>query len=174
MFDEASKELHVDGRKQAVWEKAQSACAADYASVPWFRGLVDKFKGNLVGIALGCFQSQFDRCREAANFLNQVLEAYSGKSPDQLSLGKVKEDNLVTGKTLATEPVKFMHSIRKYHSHGQWGGKERATAKFNKPSDEVMFQMSVEAAKQIGMFVGIASVVDVVRLLTEDQVWTVT
>jgi hypothetical protein len=168
MFDEAAKDLHVDERKRAAWEKAQKASANEASSLSWFRGLIEKFQGNFMAIALGCFQSQFDRCQEAANFLNQVLEAYPSRSPDRLSLGKVKEDNIVTGKLLATEAIRFVHSIRKYHSHGQLGGKDRATGKFNKPNDELMLRLTIDAANQIGAYVGVASLGNIVQLLAED------
>jgi serine/threonine protein kinase len=170
LFEEVVKELHVDGLKQSVWGSVQATCAADCAAIPWLRGLIEKFKGNIIGISLGCFQSQFERSREAANFLNQVLEAYSGRGPDQLSLGKVRDENAMTGKLLATDAIKLMHSIRKYHSHGQRGGKDRLAIRFNEPGDAAMLKSSIDAAGQIGAFVGVGSLEAIVRLFVEDRV----
>ena len=74
--------------------------------------------------------SQFDRCREAANFLNQVREATSPKGETRLSLAVAKDQNSITGSVLATEPISFMHSVRNYHSPGDQLGEHSLLAKF--------------------------------------------
>ena len=168
MFERAVKDQHLDTRKKEVWDRVQATAGTDFIEKSWMRGLVEKFRGNFIGVALGCYTSQFDRCREAANFLNQLLEATSGRAIEKLSLGMVKENNNVTGITLSTDAVRFMHSVRRYSSHGEYRVKERLTSKFGNPTDEQMISMGLEAAKDIGIYVGLSSVPQVVALLLTD------
>ena len=165
-FEDVIKELHVDTRRADTWDRVQKICQRDYNRVSWFKGLLDKFRGTFISTALGCYPSAFDRCRTTADFLNQVLEASSAKHPDsKLTLGRIKDENPVTGKTLATEAIRFMHSIRKYHSHGEYGGKVRATAKFGELNDSQMLVLANEAAAQISAHVATPSILDLTRLL---------
>jgi serine/threonine protein kinase len=159
MFEEAKTELHVESCKETAWKKAQAACPS-YSASPWFRTVVDKLRGNFASVALGCLPQQFDRSREVANLLNQVLEAYSvsQRIPDKLTLGKVKDDNSQTGKIANSEAVKFMHSLRNYHSHGSIRSKTKLT-------DDQMLQYSLEAAKQIGQVACIDGLENLARLL---------
>jgi serine/threonine protein kinase len=165
MFKQVADDLHLDNLKRRVLEEVLDKCKTDYKNFPWFRGLVDKFEGNFKGVALGCFIHQFDRCREAANFLNQVLEAWPGERSDHLSLGKVKDENQTTGKTLATKAVRFMHAIRRHHSHGEYVKKERTTSKFRNPNDVEMRAMALEATQQIADHVKISSLTAILEHL---------
>jgi serine/threonine protein kinase len=164
MFEEAKQELHVESKKSAAWKAAQSACPS-YGTVTWFKAVVDKLEGNFVSVALGCLPRQFDRSREVANFLNQLLEAYSAfrRMPDKLSLGKVKDDNPQTGKTANSEAVKFMHSLRNYHSHGSIRSTPRLT-------DEQMLQYCIDAASQIGQIVKLNGLEEITKQLASGRI----
>jgi hypothetical protein len=97
---------------------------------------------------------------EVSNFLNQMLEAYSGalRMPDKLSLGKVKDDNPQTGSIANSEAVKFMHSLRNYHSHGSRRPEFRM-------DDEQMLKYCIDAAGQVGEIIKLDHLEDITKLL---------
>jgi hypothetical protein len=67
MFEDAIRALHVDTRKAEVWESVREIMEKEAPRYSWLRGLTEKLRGNFTGVALGCYSSQFDLCREVLN-----------------------------------------------------------------------------------------------------------
>lgn len=168
MFEDAIRVLHVDTRKAQVWDSVQKIMEREASDFSWLRGLTEKHRGNFIGVALGCYPLQFDRCREAANFLNQVLEATSPKG-ETLSLAVAKDRNSISGDVLATEPIRFMHSLRNYHSHGDNVGRQKVLGKFRNPNDEQMLELGTAAASQIAKYIDSGSILQLTQCLLVGQ-----
>lgn len=157
LFDQAGKELHIEAKTQRVWEDLQAICSEDMKAQPWFRELIRKFKGNFSAVALGCHPLQFDRCREAANFINQTFEGWASRSGAQLSIGLVKDDNASTGNKLSTDAIKFIHWMRNQHAHARLTSKLPSFIKASPTPEKRMYELTIQAAEQIGAFVGLSS-----------------
>ena len=168
MFEDAIRALHVDTRKAQVWDLVQKVVEREASDFSWLRGLTEKHRGNFIGVALGCYPLQFDRCREAANFLNQVLEATSPKGETH-SLAVAKDRNSISGDVLATEAIRFMHSLRNYHSHGDNVGRQKVLSKFRNPTDEQMLELGTSAASQIAKYIHSGSILQLTQYLLVGQ-----
>jgi serine/threonine protein kinase len=164
LLEKASRDLHVDHRREEAWEHIQDVSTVDKQNFPWYANLLRKFQSNFEAVALGCTPEQFDRCREVADFLNQVLEASSQMKPQRLKLGFVKDSNAETGSRLATREIRFLHAIRNYQNHGDFK-KERAIREFNDPTDEEMQAMALAGCRQIAEFLSLDSLPRIVEQL---------
>jgi hypothetical protein len=108
-----------------------------------------KFRPYVGALALGIHPEQFDRCREVANFLNQVLEAYPNVPPDRLSLGKLKNDAEFGRDAALLNSITFLNELRKYTSHGGQKDKQRLLKSLGNPSKDEMKEITQTAANRI-------------------------
>jgi hypothetical protein len=121
LFDKAASDLHIADRKAEVDQRVKDATAPD-RSKAWYSDTVSKLHGKFAAVALGLLPDQFERCREGANLMNQVLEAYplpAGTGISKLTLGFVRNENTFCAKKLMTEPIKLMHALRNFEAHGK-------------------------------------------------------
>jgi serine/threonine protein kinase len=166
-FDDAAKELHIEMKKAEVWKKVEAITASDRKRALWFGDVLQKLRGNFIAVALGCHPLQFDRCREAANLLNHLFERWCAYNSKSLSIANVKEDNSETGKRLATDAVRFVHWMRNQHSHSRYTPKLPNFIKASPEPDKRSVVLSLEAAEQLGLFMGLSCLDQVVRLMLE-------
>jgi serine/threonine protein kinase len=167
LFDKAASDLHIADRKAEVDQSVKDATIPD-RSKRWYSDTVNKLHGKFAAVALGLLPDQFERCREAANLMNQVLEAYpvpTNLGINKLTLGVVKNENTFCGKKLMTEPLRLMHALRNFEAHGK--NKERADllSRFPYRTDADLKQASIRAAEQIGTELSLQSLSAAVRLL---------
>jgi Protein kinase domain/AAA domain len=165
LFDKAANELHIADRKADVDQKVKSAVGEDRAK-PWYNDTVGKFQGRFAAVALGLLPDQFDRCCEASNLLNQILEAYPrSKGGSKLTLGLIKNANPVTDDRLATEPIKFMHALRNFDAHGENPRPADLLNRFSFRTESQIREAPIKAAAQIAKELQVRSLPSVIELL---------
>jgi len=129
-----------------------------------------KFQPRFEATRLGLHTLQFDRCSEAADFLNQILESYPNEGKE-LSLGYVKNLNEHTEDKLKTKEMEFLHRLRRKKSHGGTTGTSPAEILrlCGSPTDEKMRTWAIEGANQIAAYTGLKSLPRVVEQLLQAQ-----
>jgi hypothetical protein len=132
-----------------------------------FESLVQrKFYGRFAAVELGLLPDQFDRCREAANLLNQVLEAAPRpRGGPKLTLGLVKNINNSTADRLATEPIQFMYTLRNFDVHGRNMRPSDLLNRFSFRTPAQFKEATIEAAEQIAAELQLPSLPEPIELL---------
>ena len=165
LFDKAANELHIADRRAEVDLNVKRSIGGDRGK-SWYNDTVGKFDGRFAAVELGLLPDQFDRCREAANLLNQILEAsLRSRSGPKLTLGLVKNANPATGDRLATEPIQFMHALRNFDAHGKNPRPEDLLNKFSFRTDSQIREASLKAAVQIAAELQVPSLPALIELL---------
>ncbi len=157
-FWHVAGELRVEVKKSDMWKRVNDMAVPDCKAYPRFKGVLHKFRPKFEALALGCSRDEFDRSREIADFLNQVLEALRGG----LSLGAAK--NELHG-ALATNEVDFLHSLRTFGSHGSKLNKELVLGQFGNPTPEGIRALTLNGTKQIAEYLSAASLFGIVESL---------
>jgi len=134
----------------------------DRERLRWFDGILNKFRPKFDALALGCSSNQFDRAREVADFLNQVLEASDQR---ELSLGKVVAVSSLTDGALVTEEINFLYRLRSFESHGRYRHQARVRSQFENPSVDEIRQVTLKGARQIAEYLGVTSLTDIVEIV---------
>ncbi len=165
LFDKAANELHIADRRAEVDLKVKRSIGRDREKT-WYNDTVGKFDGRFAAAELGLLPDQFDRCREAANLLNQILEASPrSRSGPKLTLGLIKNANPATSDRLATEPIQFMHALRNFDVHGKNLRPVDLLNKFSFRTDSQIRDASLKAADQIGAELQVPSLPALIELL---------
>jgi serine/threonine protein kinase len=154
LFREVAGELHVDARKEQIWTRVVEFSKVDRAGCPWLSGILEKFRPKFEALALGCGSSQFYRAREAADFLNQALEAARG-----ISLGKA----VATERALAGKEIRFLQALRNFESHGEYRREGSVLSDFGNPNDLEIRELTLNGAKQMAGYLSVSSLADVVE-----------
>jgi hypothetical protein len=137
----------------------------DCSQKAWFRAALEKFEGNFKSAALGCYGQQFDRCLEAATFLNQVFETCVAAIPlSQVTLATV--NTVQRWKQLPTEELNLIYALRNYDNHA--GQKPpRDVTKFRSLPNAKMREQLLRGAKQLASVVEITCLPNVVDHLLD-------
>jgi hypothetical protein len=159
LFRGVAAELHVDGKKEAIWKELWTLSTADRAQSAPFAEVLEKFRPKFEALALGCGSMQFDRCTQIASFLSHVLEAFGRK---ELVRGRVKVKGPKVPTDLDTPEIEFLHSLRTFDSH-YLHRRQDALAKLGNPSETRIRDMTLKGAEQIAISIKIRSLPKIVE-----------
>ena len=127
----------------------------------YYRDLVEKFRPSFEASRMGLYPSPIQRATRAADFVNQLIEAWSSERfgrDGQLSLGGAKHKNHATGSRLAVPEVAFLHLLRTYRSHGGRGTlAEQVEHRYGKSSLAELRNLSVTGARLVARELGLAT-----------------
>lgn len=157
-------ELNVNRRRDDAWNAVTQISAEDQGK-PWFWKVLTKFRPYVEASSLGVHPEQFDRCREVANFLNQVLEAFPTGTAERLTLGKLKSEAEFGRDSELLDGISFLHALRTYASHGNTRDKQRLLKGFSSPTAEDMKVLTRAATNNIATTTQIACLRKLVEFL---------
>jgi hypothetical protein len=159
LLREAARDLEVDAKKEHVWNKLLAISKVDRDQHANFAVVFDNSRPKFEALALGCGNAEFDRCRQVASFLSNVLEGCGLK---ELVRGRAKGKGPNVPTALDTTEVAFLKFLRNFDSH-YFPRKTEALARFGSPDDAKIREMTLIGADQIATTIGITSL----RLIVE-------
>lgn len=111
--------LSVYAEKDEYFESVVMTALEKDGHVSFYSDTVRKFRPRFEAAYLGLFPSVIGRTAEAADFLNQLIEAWGkGRRGTTVSLGSVKRVNDITDDRLVCNEVEVLHQLRTARSHG--------------------------------------------------------
>jgi hypothetical protein len=152
LFKRAAIDLHVDAKKEKIWMLVSALSKTDQARLPWLSEVLTKFRPKFEALTLGCGNTQFDRCRQVATLLNEVLEANGRR---ELSRGRVKAGGLKEDSQLATPEINLLHRLRTFESHFVRVTATTALAEIGSPDDASIRRMTLSGTEQIATVVNV-------------------
>jgi hypothetical protein len=158
-FANVALELRVDKKKREMWNQVQELSRIDQGQFSWFGDILEKFKHKFEALTLGCGIAQFDRSRQVASFLSQVLEAVGRP---ELSRGRSKGKDLNTSGV--TQEISLLHYMRTFDSHYMPNMTARM-ADFGNPDDGTIREMTIRGTQQISQLTNILSLPEIVELI---------
>jgi protein kinase-like protein len=161
-FNEVSAHLVVRQGKDEFFDARVSEPAKEDITVRYYKGLLEKFRPRFEAAHLGLLPSNAARAAEAADFLNQVVEAWFFQHRyGEGSLGSLKRANDLTASRLVCKEVDMLHQLRTGKSHGR-PQMEQTIAKLKIPHGDYP-KCVREGARRLGEEMGLASLVKVVN-----------
>ena len=161
-FNEVSAHLVVRQGKDEFFDARVSKPAKEDITVRYYQALLEKFRPRFEAAHLGLFPSNAARAAEAADFLNQVVEAWFFQNRyGEGSLGSLKRANDLTASRLVCKEVDMLHQLRTAKSHGR-PQMEQTIAKLKIPDGDYPKRVR-EGARRLGEVMGLESLVKVVN-----------
>ncbi len=161
-FMEVSAHLVVRQGKDEFFNARVSEPAKKDITVRYYQSLLEKFRPRFEAAHLGLFASNAARAAEAADFLNQVVEAWSFHNRyGTESLGSLKSANNLTASKLVCNEIDMLHQLRTAKSHGRHR-MEQTIARLKVP-DATYPKRVHDGAQRLGEVVGLESLVKVVN-----------